>query len=222
MLLKALPPLCPPLLLHQQHLQLIVCHEGCVQPAPPPRLAVQPPSRLLLGAQLPAQLLRSCGARALLVAAAQLLQRPGQQPADCMEREGEWAGHAGAASSGNQRQLSLEPAGTGRASLRRALCTYCSRRSTRAPTCLCEVVLQPRLQRRRRRFLSRVMHLLPVAQPRQQLAQALVAAGAQLVGVKPVGQLQNLHHLTHLRKREGGRGGGRSRGAGDGGWGTGC
>lgn len=41
------------------------------------------PGRLLLRAQLSAQLVGGCRARALLVAVAQLLQRPRQQPADC-------------------------------------------------------------------------------------------------------------------------------------------
>lgn len=46
-------------------------------------------------------------------------------------------------------------------------------------------------------------HLLPVAEPSEQLNQALVTAIPQLVGIKPVGQLQQLHHLFHLRQGRG-------------------
>jgi hypothetical protein len=77
-------PLGPPLLLHQQHLQLVVRQQGGVQAAAAPRGAVQEPRGVCRPREkLAAQLLRGGGAGAVLVAARQLLQRPRQQPADC-------------------------------------------------------------------------------------------------------------------------------------------
>ena len=79
------------------------------------------------------------------------------------------------------------------------------------PTCLCEVMLDAGLERLRRRLLPRVRHRLPVAQPVQQLAEAGVAAVAQLVRAKPVCQLQDLHHLLHLCREGGAVGAGMRR-----------
>lgn len=76
--------LAPPLLLHQDHFQVVIRQQGGVQAAAPTSRTIQEPGAgLLAGVQLAAQLLRGRCPGALLVATAELLQGPGQEPADC-------------------------------------------------------------------------------------------------------------------------------------------
>lgn len=195
----------------------------CAQSTHSPHLE---PGRLLLGAQLAAQLLGGCGARAVLVAAAQLLQRPRQEPADC--RCGKEQGQRGKTLEKREEGRLCNCARQGQWKQRRdertlrqprsavqlpcaqealQLCGHLPQTQARvraarpraAPTCLGEAVLHAGLERLAGGLFSRVGHLLPVGHAVEQRAQPLIAGLPQLVCRKPVGQLQDLDDLLHLR-----------------------